>query len=128
LAMLTGLGIPHGTDPDVLLRTYAVAVHGIREDAILETCGKYIRGEVEGHKKGRAPTTDLFTSECRSWANTKGAVERKAKRQLPPPQEQEIPLTPEQRTAMKEKLTTWRRAMAGDTAAQHALRKHGWSD
>lgn len=77
LAMLTGLGTPTNTDADVLMRTYAIAVHGIREDCVVEVCGKYIRGEISNHKKGRAPATDIFTAECRAVANTKTAIERR---------------------------------------------------
>lgn len=124
-SMLTGLGIPHGTDPDILLRTYAVAVHGIREDCIVETCGRYIRGEVEGHKKGRAPTTDLFTAECRSAASAKTAREQRPAKQIAAP-EPERQMTEAERAAMRDKLATLKRALAGDQAAQNALRKYGW--
>jgi hypothetical protein len=127
LAMLTGLGIPHGTDPDILLRTYAIAVHGIRQDSIVEVCGRYIRGDVDGHKKGRAPTTDLFTNECRSWASAMIARENRPTASLPKPEER-IEMTQEEREAMRDKLNTLNKALKGDRASQEALQQYGWRE
>jgi hypothetical protein len=133
LAMLTGLGIPHGTDPDVLLRTYAIAVHGIREDCIVEVCGKYIRGEVEGHKKGRAPTTDLFTTECRSEASARTAHENRKTKRIEAPKETEH--SEEHRVKMAALLSMLGRAHNGDREAQAFIDSwmadrgavnHGW--
>ena len=81
-AMLTGLGIPHKADPDVLLRTYCIAVHGIREDSVIETCGKFIRGEVQDYKPGRVPPTDIFTRECKAEASAKTARENRVHKQI----------------------------------------------
>ncbi len=132
--MLTGLGIPHGTDPDILLRTYALAVSGIREDAIRETCAEYIRGEVKDHKKGRAPTTDLFTAECKTRAAAKTAVENYKTRRLPAP-EPSPEHTLEHKMKMAALLRTLLRALCGEREAQQYIDEwmakrgavnHGW--
>lgn len=133
LAMLTGLGIPHGTDPDILLRTYAVAVHGIREDAVVEICGRFIRGEVSGFKGGRAPATDVFTRECKSEASVKTAVENRKHRRIEAQPQEEQSL--EHRMKMGALLKTLNRALNGEREAQQYLDdwlakrgavNHGW--
>ena len=132
LAMLTGLGTQPGIDPDVLLRTYAIAIHGIREDAIIEVCGRFIRGEVSGFKGGWAPSTDVFTRECKAEASVKTAVDnRKTRRIAAPEQEQSL----EHRMKMGALLKTLNRALAGEREAQQYLDEwlakrgavnHGW--
>lgn len=123
--MLTGLGIPHGTDVDILIRTYAISVHGIREDAIRETCGRYIRGDVEGHKRGRSPTTDLFSAECRSWANVLKANENRKVKRLEKPEET-YEHSYEHRMKMIALFGKLKRALAGDRQAQKELEPYGW--
>lgn len=121
-SMLTGLGIPSKADPDVLLRTYCIAVHGIREDSIVETCGKFIRGEVQDFKPGRAPTTDIFTRECKSEASAKTARENRARRQIADESKQRREeLSVEHRVMMGGNLRLLSRALAGDRSAKDAL-------
>ena len=43
---------------------------------------KFIRGEVQDFKPGRAPTTDIFTRECKSEASAKTARENRAHKQI----------------------------------------------
>lgn len=123
-AMLTGLGIPAKADPDVLLRTYCIAVHGIREDSVVETCGKFIRGEVQDFKPGRAPTTDIFTRECKSEASAKTARENRAHRQIVDESKQRREeMSVEHRVMMAGNLRLLSRALAGEQSARDALAK-----
>ena len=123
-AMLTGLGFPPGTDPDMLIRTYAIAIQGIREDAIRDACRGFIRGEVADTRRGRAPTTDIFARECRARAARLTAGENRS-RALPKPPAP-VMHTPESRARLKARFAALRRALAGDSKAQQQLQPYGW--
>lgn len=127
-AMITGLGIPNGTDPDILIRTYSIAVNGIREDAIIETCGRFIRGEVEGFKRGRCPTTDVFTQECRAWAKTIEAREWRAqhKKLADQSEARRQDHSEEHKQKMIGLFDHLRKAIAGSKESQRILEPHGW--
>lgn len=127
-AMITGLGIPIGTDPDILIRTYSIAVNGIREDAVTETCGRFIRGEVEGFKRGRCPTTDVFTQECRAWAKTIEAREWRAqhKKLADHSEERRQEHSFEHRQKMFGLLTHLKNALNGNKESQKVLAQYGW--
>lgn len=127
-AMMNGLGVPPNTNPDILIRTYSVAVDGIREDVIVQVCGRFIRGEVEGFKRGRCPATDVFTQECRSWQKTVEANEFRASRKQIVQQEERSAAdhSVEHREKMKNLLRIWSRAYRGDRECQRILEKWGW--
>ncbi len=122
--MLTGLGGPKGADPDVLMTTYVVAVHGIRDDCVMEAAGKFIRGDmqIEGWKPGRAPTTDVFTKACRELSSQKTAAENREKYKRIE-RKDDRPTTPEQRQRMGEKLRLLKEAIAGNEACRREI---GW--
>jgi len=122
-SMLTGLGIPSKADPDVLLRTYCIAVHGIREDSVIETCGKFIRGEVQDYKPGRAPPTDIFTRECKSEASAKTARENRAHKQIADDTQRKEEITVEQRVKVGGWFELLRRAQKGDKKASEELHR-----
>lgn len=122
-SMLTGLGIPSKADPDVLIRTYCIAVHGIREDSVIETCGKFIRGEVQDFKPGRAPTTDIFTRECKSEASAKTARENRAHKQIAHDTQRREEISVEQRVKVGGWFELLRRSQRGDKKATEELNR-----
>lgn len=126
-AMLTGLGA-WSDDPDILIRTYSVAVDGIREDAIIETCVRFIRGEVEGFKRGRCPATDVFTQECRAVAKTKDAQEWRAqhKKLADQSEARRQDHSEEHKQKMIGLFDHLRKAIAGSKESQRILEPHGW--
>lgn len=127
-AMMNGLGIPPNTDPDILIRTYSLAVTGIREDAIVQTCGRFIRGDVEGFKRGRCPATDVFTQECRSWQRTIEAQEWRAKHKKLADQSEERrqERSEEHRQKMIGLINHLKKALAGSKESQKILEPYGW--
>lgn len=127
-AMMNGLGVPPNTDPDILIRTYSVAVDGIREDVIVQVCGRFIRGEVEGFKRGRCPATDVFTQECRSWQKTVEANEFRASRKQIVQQEERRAedYSQERRQKMIGLLAHLGKALRGNKESQRILEPHGW--
>lgn len=63
--MITGFNAS-STDVDTQLKAFIIAAHGNRSDAIQSAAARFIRGEVEGHKRNRCPTVAEFAAECRS--------------------------------------------------------------
>ena len=128
-AMLTGLGAC-SDDPDILIRTYSVAVNGIREDAVTETCVRFIRGEVEGFKRGRCPATDVFTQECRAVAKTKDAQEWRAQHKKLEDQtaQKREEFSFEHRQKMIGLFDHLKKALAGSKESQRVLEPYGWKN
>jgi peptidoglycan/xylan/chitin deacetylase (PgdA/CDA1 family) len=63
--LLNSYRLPSGTDKDMLLRTYLMAVDDVATEAICLAAKRFIRGEVDGHDKRFAPSTGEFASEAR---------------------------------------------------------------
>ena len=123
--MLTGMGIPHGTDPDALINSYMMVIDGIRTDCVIDTCRAFQAGKVSDYKRGRAPPTDIFATECRSLASARTATEHsKAKRAI----EQDKPRqrTEQEREVMMVRFALLQSALKGDQRAQEALVPFGW--
>lgn len=132
-AMITGFNAS-SIDADTQLNAYAIAAHGNRPDAIQSAAARFIRGEVEAHKrKDRCPTVAEFATECRSEHSRIVANENRRHRRITaqPQAEQTI----EHRMKMGALLKTLNRALNGEREAQEYLDEwlakrgavnHGW--
>jgi hypothetical protein len=63
--LLHSYRLPQGTDAEMLLQTYMMAVEEVGTEAICLAAKRFIRGEVDGHDKRFAPSTGEFASEAR---------------------------------------------------------------
>lgn len=53
------------TDPKALLYAFKIAIDGIDQDAVVKTCRRFIRGEVEDDDRRYAPSSAEFAKQCR---------------------------------------------------------------
>jgi hypothetical protein len=79
-------------DPDVLLRTFASVLDGMRPSLIIDTAKRYSSGEVEGASDQFAPTPAEFAKEVRRRAALRADIAKP--RSLPAPRYFPGPLAP----------------------------------
>lgn len=115
--MLSGFPASAGTDVDMQIRAYLVAVDGIEPDAVKNAAKAFIQGKVKREDNRFAPSCAEFADRCRDEANMI-AAQRRPKIQPPPPKPKGPPVAPE-----KMKLLTL--AIKGDEQAQQKLRDIG---
>lgn len=101
------------TDPKALLYAFQVAIKGIDQAAVIETCRRYIRGEVAGDTLRYAPSTAEFAKEARrqefAMKNPPTEAEETASEDIPQ-------LTEEQMAARRAQV----RKLLGNAAASDA--------
>ena len=64
-AMLSGFPASTGTDPDMQIRAYLLAIDGIAPDAIARAARLFISGQVKDHNREFAPSCASFAEQCR---------------------------------------------------------------
>lgn len=75
-------------NPDLLLRTYEQALHGVSDDVICEICKRYVTGEISEQSLTFSPSVAEFTIAARDLIAVRAAL-----RALPG-REPEIPREP----------------------------------
>ncbi len=63
--LLNQFTTPQGTNPDLYLRGYIFVIDGLPTKAIVATCQKYMRGEIDGQDTRFAPTAPAFAKTVR---------------------------------------------------------------
>lgn len=116
--MLSGFPASAGTDVDLQIRAYLVAVDGVEHEAIRNAAKAFMQGKVKRENNAFAPSCAEFADRCRDEANMI-AAQRRPKIE-PPPQKPDAPRVP----AFKMKLL--RQALRGDERAKRELAKMGY--
>jgi hypothetical protein len=83
-AMLSGFPASAGTDVDMQIRAYLVAVDGIEPDAVKNAAKAFIQGKVKREDNRFAPSCAEFADRCRDEANMI-AAQRRPKIEPPAP-------------------------------------------
>lgn len=87
LLLLNSRPLSKDTDPKGLLVAFEIAVKGIDQSAVIETCRRYIRGEVDGDTLRYAPSTAEFAKEARrqefAMKNPPTKAEKEASEDIP---------------------------------------------
>ncbi|MDC9832595.1 hypothetical protein [Rhizobium binxianense] len=63
--MLSGFPASTGTDPDMQIRAYLVAIDGIPLEAVWQAAKLFISGKVKNHNRAFAPSCASFAEQCR---------------------------------------------------------------
>lgn len=124
--MITGFNAS-SIDPEIQLNAFAIAAHGNRSDAIQSAAARFIRGEVDSHKKkDRCPTVAEFAQECRSEHSRLQAKEWADRRKALPAPEPEPERTPEEQAKWRFWFATLSASMRGDPEAKRLIEGKGW--
>lgn len=115
--MLSGFPASAGTDVDLQIRAYLVAVDGVDHEAIRNAAKAFMQGKVKRENNAFAPSCAEFADRCRDEANMI-AAQRRPKIEQPAPKPRAPTVAPE-----KMKLLTL--AIKGDEQAQQKLRHLG---
>lgn len=75
--MLSGFPASAGTDPDMQIRAYLMAVEGIAQEAIARAARLFITGQVKDQNRDFAPSCAAFADQCRTQAAIIDAAARK---------------------------------------------------
>ncbi|PDT00092.1 hypothetical protein CO666_32480 [Rhizobium chutanense] len=63
--MLSGFPASSGTDPDMQIRAYLLAIDGIPLEAVWQAAKLFIAGKVKNHNRAFAPSSASFAEQCR---------------------------------------------------------------
>ncbi|MEH2700560.1 hypothetical protein GFL93_12720 [Rhizobium leguminosarum bv. viciae] len=110
--MLSGFPASAGTDADVQLRAYLMAVGGIEPEALARAAQRFMRGEVATHNNAFAPSCAEFAEECR-FQQMSIAAERR-------PRIEPAPETPQEKVPAY-KLELLNDALKGSLSAKKKL-------
>ncbi|MGR9224031.1 MULTISPECIES: hypothetical protein [Rhizobium] len=112
--MLSGFPASAGTDPDMQIRAYLVAIDGIPLEAVWQAAKLFISGKVRDHNRAFAPSSASFAEQCR---HQQAAIEAESR-----PRMEAEPETPQPKvTAYKMQLL--RDAANGSRSAKRELAK-----
>lgn len=117
-AMLSGFPASAGTDPDMQIRAYMVAVDGVPPEAVKNAARAFLQGKVRREDNRFAPSCAEFAERCRDEANM---LEAQRRPRIEPPK-QEKPYSP---PVSPEKMKLLREATRGNEAAQRELANMG---
>ncbi|MBB3650251.1 hypothetical protein FHX14_006497 [Rhizobium sp. BK619] len=112
--MLSGFPASSGTDPDMQIRAYLVAIDGISDEAVWRAARGFISGKVRDHNRAFAPSSASFAEECRRQQAVMDAQNR--------PRIEPEPETPQPKVAAY-KMQLLRAAANGSRNARRELAK-----
>ncbi|PDS77649.1 hypothetical protein [Rhizobium sp. L43] len=112
--MLSGFPASAGTDPDMQIRAYLVAIDGIPLEAVWQAAKLFIAGKVKSHNRAFAPSSASFAEQCR---RQQAAIEAQSRPRLKPQ-----PETPQPKVAAY-KMQLLRDAANGSRNARRELAK-----
>lgn len=121
-AMLSGFPSSQGTDVDMQIRAYLMAVEGIDIEAIAKAAKLYIAGQVKDQDLKFAPSCALFADTCRY----QQAALRAALAPAQPKAELKPEYSEQHRVNMLGKMKILASATKGDPEAIKALEDMGY--
>lgn len=119
-AMLSGFPASAGTDPDMQIRAYLMAVEGIVTDAIARSARAFIRGDVPDRNSAFAPSCAEFAERSRYEALCMEAERKAGMRPKIEAPKDDAP------RVSKEKIRLLHRTLQGDQSAAAELRAMGY--
>ncbi|OWV85690.1 hypothetical protein ATY75_24565 [Rhizobium sp. N122] len=81
--MLSGFPASAGTDPDMQIRAYLLAIDGIPLEAVWQAAKLFISGKVRNHNRAFAPSSASFAEQCR---RQQAAIAAQSRPRVEPPQ------------------------------------------
>ncbi|EJT06799.1 hypothetical protein [Rhizobium sp. CCGE 510] len=112
--MLSGFPASAGTDPDMQIRAYLLAIDGIPAEAVWRAARGFIAGKVRDHNRAFAPSSANFAEECR---NQQAAMAAQSRPRIEP-----APEPPQPKVAVF-KMQLLRDAANGSRSAKRELAK-----
>ena len=114
-AMLSGFPASAGTDVDMQIRAYLMAVEGIAQEAIARAARLFITGQVKDHNRDFAPSCASFADQCRY---QQSVIEAAARPPItaPEPKDQGPPVSPRKMKLLSD-------ALQGDLSATEELKR-----
>ncbi|EJC73842.1 hypothetical protein [Rhizobium hidalgonense] len=110
--MLSGFPASSGTDPDMQIRAYLLAIDGIPSEAVWQAAKLFISGKVKNHNRAFAPSCASFAEQCR---RQQAAIEAQSRPRLT-----RQPETPQPKVAAY-KMQLLRDAANGSRSARRKL-------
>ncbi|ANM09573.1 hypothetical protein AMK05_CH01147 [Rhizobium sp. N324] len=112
--MLSGFPASSGTDPDMQIRAYLLAIDGIPLEAVWQAAKLFISGKVRNHNRAFAPSSASFAEQCR---RQQAAIEAQSRPRVEPAPE------PPQPKVAAYKMQLLRDAANGSRSARRELAK-----